>query len=274
MLSQRHVLFSVLVASTLNTYVFGALFNKDVKQQFADPQDNYEVVLDGDWRINNPNTINAFANGSVQASYNAGADTTTISFAGDPIAQNLGNFKHFGYGLLVFPKKEVPILLEYWTRGAIETNTPACSTAYSGNLATQNVTVTLRNDSSRSITLTNSEYTLSPTSIPLADMNRTLMGPGSGEPTGITHPAVLPPGASVQFLTPKGSLTSTIVTFIQIENTPPLSGGEYDDEVGIWTQATPLDIEAIPAVSTWGLVALTLVMLAAGTVVLRRRVIA
>jgi|GEM_PF-5758399 len=225
------------------------LINKDVKQTFVDPQDNYEVVLEGDWRAAS-GFINPFANGSVQKSYDG--QNTTISFAGNPIPKG-DQWHHFGFGSGI-PQNHSKIKTEYWTRGTAQSKTPGASTGYDYDPGTGSMRVTFGNDTQDPIRLVDSFFDVFVELPALERLNRIYMPPGSGLPTGVT-PAILSPGQSIEFTIPNVLPTDGVVAFVEVAFLNPEPGG-YDQTVGIWT--------AVPEPASLALLAL------AGLVVRRR----
>jgi hypothetical protein len=243
------------------------LINKDVEQSFVDPQDNYEIVLEGDWRsvsTDPEHVITPFLNGGVQLSYDG--TNTTVSFSGDAIGQ--GTFpEHFGFGYGI-SKDHSKIKREYWTRQTEQNDTPGCSTGYDYDAATETVTATFANDTDSTVTLADSFFEVFATPLGLADLNRTNLPPGSGNPTGVT-PVTLDPGESVSFVINGVQPSDAVVTFVAVEFTSPPPGG-YDQDVGIWTQVTRADFPSVPAVSEWGLVVMAGLLVVAGAILVRR----
>ncbi|MEW6198746.1 MAG: hypothetical protein AB1601_08805 [Planctomycetota bacterium] len=226
------------------------LINKDVKQTFVDPQDNYEVVLAGDWRAAT-GFINPFLNGSVQKSYDG--QNTTVSFAGDPIPKG-NNWHHFGFGSGIF-QDHSKIKAEYWTRGTAASKTPGASTGYNYNPGAGTMQVTFGNDTQDPVRLVDSFFDVFVELPALEMLNRQHMPPGSGSPTGVT-PMILYPGQSVQFEIPNVLPTDGVVTFVEVAFLQPDPGG-YEDTVGIWT--------GIPEPASFSLLGL------AGALLMRRR---
>lgn len=245
------VLLALLAGLVLQTpTAWGFLINKDVKQTFVDPQDNYEVVLAGDWR-HATGYINPFPNGQVQTSYDG--QNTTVSFSGTALPQNLNWWHHFGFGAGI-PQNHAVIKAEYWTRGPKQSPTPGTSTSYDYSPSTQTMRVTFGNDTADPVRLVDSFFDIFTELPPLEDLNRIIMPPGSGYATGVT-PAVLLPGQSVWFDIPGVSPAQAVVAFVEVAFLDPGPGG-YADTVGIWT--------AVPEPAS-------LSMLAAGTLLLAGR---
>ncbi len=220
---------AVVTVVMMTTTPAGAfLINKDVKQTFIDPQDNYEVVLEGDWR-HAGGFINPFANGSVQKSYDG--QNTTISFAGDAIPKG-DAWHHFGFGAGI-PENHSKIKTEYWTKGVVQSKTPGASTGYDYDPGTGTMRVTFGNDTDDAIRLVDSFFDIFIELPALEMLNRINMPPGSGSPTGVT-PMVLYPGQSVELSITNVLPTAGVVTFVEVAFLNPEPGG-YDQTVGIWT---------------------------------------
>jgi len=223
------------VMPILNASAF--LINKDVKQVFADPQDNFEILLEGDWRdVETDLTINPFSNGQVQISYNAGAGTTTVSFSGDAIDQDPNVEHHFGFGFGI-RKNHGKILREYWTNGSVSSNVSGGSSRYNYDPLSQTVLVEVSNDIGEATVISDVGYLIFSEEQPLADMNRSTMPPASFTASGITNNTVLNPGESVFFEISEVLSTDWIVTFqsVRFEDPPP---GGYDEDVGEWVQVS------------------------------------
>ncbi len=224
------LMVSAIITLMIINQAHAFLINKDVKQTFVDPQDNYEIELEGDWRgITSGVTINPFANGQVQESYNG--STTTVSFSGDAIPKSNQNH-HFGVGAGI-PKNHGKIKREYWTRGNVATDTPGCSTGYYWDQNNSTVMVVHSNDTDDPI-IVNQTATWTfenPVGLEMLDMED--LPPDSGTPTEIAPGIVLAPGESAWTIIPGVTPGTQVVTFVGIQYAEPQPGA-YDATVGIW----------------------------------------
>lgn len=232
----------VLLGSATGTGAF--LINKDVKQPFEDPKDNYEVVLAGDWRdvsTDDEHVINPFGNGEVQIAYDSGPpERTTVSFSGDPISQG-PNYRHFGFGYGII-QDESKIVAQYWTHGTQETEVPGASDGFHYDPNTGEMIVTVGNDTENDIIVDDVGYLVFHEEVPLAAMNRYEMPPEMFIPTEIVE-LTLTSGSSVDFIIPDVAPTDFIIVFQSVEFAD--SPSDYMEDEGIWVQIPVNDLAAI-----------------------------
>ena len=235
-----------LLASATGTGAF--LINKDVKQPFENPQDNYEVVIEGDWRevdTDSGHVINPFGNGEVQISYDSGPpERTTVSFSGDPISQG-SYYWHFGFGYGISESHD-KIVAQYWTHGTAQSKVPGVSDDFHYNPETDEMIVTLGNDTIDTIVVRDVGYLCLYEEVPLRDMNREMMPPESFIPTEIVE-MTLTSGASVSFVIPEVAPDMYVVVFQSVEFFDPPN--EYTEDEGIWVQIPVSDLAAIESES-------------------------
>lgn len=246
---------SLLVAAYLVALLFplamGAyLINKDVKQSFADPQDNFEIVLAGDWRTASTDpdkVINPFADGGVNISYDAATNQTTVSYYGNEIPQDLENDQHFGFGYGT-AKDHSKILREYWTRGADATDVGGGSTGFEYNPETGTVTVLIGNDTEFPTMISDVGFLIFDGEMPLDVMDRQGFPPDAFEPSGIPDGTILEPGDAVAF-TLEGILPHNAIMVYQTVHTADPKTVPYLFDIGEWVQVL---VERDLLVSTTG----------------------
>lgn len=274
----RKVMHVILIALLVGGLTFSAmqtsaafLINKDVKQTFVDPQDNFEIELQGDWRdvmTDSAHTINPFGNGQVQISYNPGPPpTTTISFSGDPISMS-NDWHHFGFGYGHFENHGL-INREYWTRGTIESNVSGGSSSYEYDPESRTMAVTVSNDMVDPTIIADVGYLVFPTEQPLSTMDRNTMPPGSFTPSGIPDGTVLYPGQSISYGITDVQSTDWVVTFqsVRLETPPP---GGYEEEVGEWVQIPASRPAGFPALTPPGFLLALVALLGLAAIVTRK----
>ena len=217
------------------------LINKDAYQSFASPQDNFEIVLSGDWRsISTVDVINPFTGGGVNMSYNPGPPpTTTFSFYGDPISQNLSYQEHFGLG---YGSSENHALIKnlYWTRGDTISIVPSGSSSYDFDEITMVMLVNISNQSEATTVVKQVSYIISPIEIPLDSMNRQYFPPESLTTSGLPDSIILNPGDSAIFSIPAVNPTDYVMVFQSVRFASPPPGG-YALDVGEWLQISAAD---------------------------------
>jgi hypothetical protein len=236
----------VLLAAATGTGAF--LINKDVKQPFEDPQDNYEVVIEGDWRgvqTDQDHVINPFANGEVQISYDSGPpERTTVSFSGDPISQG-PYYRHFGFGYGISESHD-KIVAQYWTHGTAQSEVPGASDYFHYNAETYEMIVTVGNDTENTIVVRDVGYLPLYEEAPLDTMNREMMPPEGFIPTEIVE-MTLTSGDSTSFVIPEVNPDMYIVVFQSVEFLEPPN--EYTEDEGIWVQIPVSDLAAVESES-------------------------
>jgi hypothetical protein len=221
---------------TITPVVKGSwLFNIDVYQSFIDPQDNFEIVIKGDWRGGNQ-FYTTFQNGNEQVFHNPVTDETTIMFYGDPIPFDTTNYQHFGYAHPGAPYNSGQIVRQYWTRVTNQSDTPGGSFGYKYDPNSQEMEVEVMNAMDTAIITTNIRYMVFHEGQPLEDMNRNIWPPRNLTFNGeIENDTILNPGESRSFTIEGVEKNDWIMTFQSvIFEEPPPEG--YNEDVGIWTQ--------------------------------------
>lgn len=233
---------SILIAACLVALLFplatGAyLINKDVVQSFADPQDNFEIVLEGDWRAaktDPAHVINPFLKGGVNISYDASTNQTTVSFYGNEIPQDLNRYRHFGFGYGT-AQDHSRILREYWTRGADATDVGGGSTGFIYDPTTGTVAVLIGNDTEFPTMIRDVGFLVFDSEMPLDVMDREGFPPDAFEPSGIPDGTILEPGDEVAF-TLEGILPHNAIMVYQTVHAADPTTVPYIFDIGEWVQ--------------------------------------
>jgi hypothetical protein len=214
------------------------LINKDVRQAFVTPQDNFEICFKGNYLSVPVNqgviaTPPGWQKNGVQKSYNPATNETCFSFSGPLVPQQpQGQTYHFGLGIgtTIQQAKESN---EYWTRSTAPSFTAGGSLGFSYNQTTGMVTAVLSNDTNQPQVYRQVGYRLASAAPQLADLNRTQMPPSSFIPSGIPDGTVLLPGEQRTFTVSGVAPTQSFIgNFTAALQNPP-SGG-YDDVVILW----------------------------------------
>jgi hypothetical protein len=212
------------------------LINKDVRQAFVTPQDNFEICFKGNY-LNVPVNRGIIAppgwNKNVQKSYNPATNETCFSFSGPPLAQQpRGRTYHFGIGLGTSVKKAKESN-EYWTRSTAPSYTAGGSCGFSYDAATATLTAVLSNDTDAPQVFRQVGYRILDSEPALSSLNRTEMPPSSFIPSGIPDGTVLLPGDEMTFTVAGVAPTQSFVCNFTaaLQNPPP---GGYDDVVILW----------------------------------------
>jgi hypothetical protein len=222
------------------------LINKDVKQVFPSSQDNFEIVLEGDWSkipVGPSDVINPFPWGWVQVSYDNGTGQTTVHFSGAGIDQG-PEYKHFGFGSGL-PQNNGLIVSAYWSKGGDKSYVPDGSFYFSYDSSSYLVMVDVINAMEEPTIIADVGYLIFPEEQPLAHMNREIMPPEMFIPSGIDDGTVLHPGEAVSFEIPDVAPTDWIITFQSVWFAESPLGG-YEEDVGDWVQVSALEITPTP----------------------------
>jgi hypothetical protein len=240
----------------------GLWVNEEIEQQFAQPQDNYEKVLEGDMTGSIVDTINGFDNGTTQISYDVAKNETTISYKGDPMAQGDTLNACFRLDSATYGSGEVHesdlIVREYWTRGTemIPTPSPWKGTVYHWD--TYLLDVSVENHSLDTFTLSDVGYLLTTTPYDLAGLNSTQLPPTVFTDAGLDGIQLLP-GASTSFTISAG-ISQYAVILVDSVFSGASSGNLYTGYHREWLQ-----IQTIPEPATLALLSL------GGLALLRRK---
>ncbi len=227
------VMFVITTLPSCSSYKI----NVDPHQYLPDPQNNYEIVLKGNYSDmpTGPNeTINPFKNGGVTVSYDEEKNETTVKFYGDPI-ENC-SWPHFGC-IPANKKDHTLIVREYWTNDSEESDVPSVSSSYSYDPETQILQVEVINAMEVDSVISEVGYLVFDEEIPLEDMDRETMPPEDFLPSGIPDDTLLNVSQSVSFEIPDVKKTDWIVTYQSVWFEDPPVGG-YEDFVGHWTQVS------------------------------------
>ncbi|HEX5574742.1 MAG TPA: hypothetical protein VFX42_02610 [Gemmatimonadales bacterium] len=222
----------------------GWLFNLDVCQTFSQPQDNFEVCVEGNHTHDSLDQgVIAPPGWTVQRSYDAARNETCFSFVGPALPQQPSSARpwHFGMG-----SSEVPgsgkVKSTYWTRGPIPSIKPgtSCNVDASNWATTGVLTFVVSNDTESDVVLEQAGWKLFGAAQPLASMDRDEMPPDSLNPVQLPENLLLSPGGSFTFsvAAPAGSAASAIC-----ETTQRFPADATTDHVStcprgttIWTQ--------------------------------------
>lgn len=214
------------------------LINKDVYQSFADPQDNFEVVLEGDWRnaeTDPDKVISPFEGENVNISYDAANNQTTVSFFGPEIQQNQSYPYHFGFGYGISQDHD-KIIREYWTRAEEGSDVPGGSFGYIYDQETGTVEVLLSNDTYHPTIISDVGFLVLDGDLPLDVMDRENYPPEAFEPSGIPDGTRLEPGEMWVFTIEGVAPHNAIMTYQTVEFAEPHGGYLFD--VGEWVQVS------------------------------------
>lgn len=212
------------------------LINKDVRQAFVTPQDNFEICFRGNL-LNVPVNRGIIAPpgwaANVQKSFNPTTNETCFSFSGPALPQQpRGQTYHFGIGIGVI-MRQARESNEYWTRSTAPSFTSGGSLTFTYNQTTGTVTAVLSNDTNQPQVYRQVGYRVVSTEPQLADLNRNQMPPSSFLPSGIPDGTVLLPGQQRTFAVSGVSSTQYFIgNFTAALQTPPAGG--YDDVVILW----------------------------------------
>jgi hypothetical protein len=211
----------------------GYLINKDVRQAFATPQDNFEICFRGNF-LNVPVNRGIIAPpgwNNVQKSYNPATNETCFSFSGPPLKQQpRGQQYHFGIGLGTTIQRQTETR-EYWTQSTKPSSTPGGSCGFSYNATTGTVSAVLSNDTAVSQTYSRVGFQVLASEPALGALNRVNMPPSSFRPSGIPDGTVLGPGQSRTFTVPQVAPSASFVCNFTVNG----AGTPYGDDVIIWT---------------------------------------